>query len=206
MSVKSGPKETLDTDSRSEEAGAYDERNFVLREVPHTETQTTCKLCFRPAQGPDSSLKLGPLYEFGYCVAHLYCLMFSAGLTQNGSDDEGINGFLAKDIVKEWRRGSRLLCIYCKGKYATLGCVGKQCKKAYHLPCGLENGSLQQFFGNFESHCETHKPVQDPFLPKNKNKVEMFQKNDECGCCTMELEVRVNLSWFTRSTDFVSGP
>ena len=128
MSIKSGPKETLDTDSRSEEAGAYDERNFVLREVPHTEIQTTCKLCFRPAQGPDSSLKLGPLYEFGYCVAHLYCLMFSAGLTQNGSDDEGINGFLAKDIVKEWRRGSRLLCIYCKGKYATLGCVGKQCK------------------------------------------------------------------------------
>ena len=95
-------------------------------------------------QSPDSSLKLGPLYEFGYCVAHLYCLMFSAGLNQNGSDDEvsvshklyshqkhnfqGINGFLAKDIVKEWRRGSRLLCIYCKGKYATLGCVGKQCK------------------------------------------------------------------------------
>ena len=39
-------------------------------------------------QNPDSSLKLGPLYEFGYCVAHLYCLMFSAGLDQNGSDDE----------------------------------------------------------------------------------------------------------------------
>ena len=52
----------------------------------------------------------------------------SAGLDQNGSDDEGINGFLAKDIVKEWRRGSRLLCIYCKGKYATIGCVGNKCK------------------------------------------------------------------------------
>ena len=98
MSVKSGSsKETLDTASNrseadSEEAEADDERYFVLREVPHTETETTCKLCFRPAQvthiietskthvhvlqGPDSSLKLGPLYEFGYCVAHLYCLMF----------------------------------------------------------------------------------------------------------------------------------
>ena len=109
--------------------------------------------------------------------------------------------------MKEWRRGSRLLCIYCKGKYATLGCVGKQCKydigclnatkstlslcrKTYHLPCGLEHGSLQQFLGNYESYCETHKPVQEPFLPKNKNKVEMFAKKDECGCCTMELEVR----------------
>ena len=54
MSLMSGSKETLDTDSRlegeSEDAEADDERNFVLREVPHTETQTTCKLCFRPAQ------------------------------------------------------------------------------------------------------------------------------------------------------------
>ena len=126
--------------------------------------------------------------------------------------------------MKEWRRGSRLLCIYCKGKYATLGCVGKQCKydyvwplsatsynlflfrKAYHLPCGLEHGSLQQFYGNYESYCETHRPVQDPFLPKNKNKVEMFQKNDECGCCTMELEVRFILPEFTISHGFGAGP
>ena len=56
MSVKSGSsKETLDTASNrsvadSEEAEADDERYFVLREVPHTETETTCKLCFRPAQ------------------------------------------------------------------------------------------------------------------------------------------------------------
>ena len=52
MSVKSGSsKETLDTASNrseadSEEAEADDERYFVLREVPHTETETTCKLCF----------------------------------------------------------------------------------------------------------------------------------------------------------------
>ena len=58
MSVKSGStKETFDTssakselDSEEAEAEADDERNFVLREVPHTETETTCKLCFRPAQ------------------------------------------------------------------------------------------------------------------------------------------------------------
>ena len=56
------------------------------------------------------------------------------GLDQNGSDDEGINGFLAKDIVKEWRRGSQLRCIYCKERYATIGCVGKGCKyEQYHL-------------------------------------------------------------------------
>ena len=96
--------------------------------------------------------------------------MFSDGLNQIGSDYEGIKGFLANAIVREWRRSSRILCIYCKGKYATLGCVGKQCKKAYHLHCGLEHGNLQQLFEKFESFCETHKPVQDPFLPKNKQR------------------------------------
>ena len=81
-------------------------------------------------QAPDSGLKLGPLYQFGYCAAHLYCLMFSAGLDQNGSDDQGINGFLAQDIVREWRRGSMLKCCYCKEKYATIGCIGNKCKYA----------------------------------------------------------------------------
>ena len=36
-------------------------------------------LCLFHFQSSDSSLKLGPLYEFGYCVAHLYCLMFRQG-------------------------------------------------------------------------------------------------------------------------------
>lgn len=81
MSLKSlstkDPSETCSNKSETEsEVDSEDENNFVLREVPVTETQTVCKLCFRPAQSSDSSLKLGPLYEFGYCVAHLYCLMF----------------------------------------------------------------------------------------------------------------------------------
>lgn len=116
------------SDTCSSASDEVDTDSFVLREVPHTETETVCKLCFRPAQPPGSSLRLGPLYEFGYCTAHLFCLMFSANLNQKGEDDEGINGFRVDDIVKEWRRGSQLKCIYCKKKYATLGCGSKACK------------------------------------------------------------------------------
>jgi len=178
-----------EVDSSSNVSDESDESNFTLVEIHYSDTKTVCKLCFRPAQAPDSGLRLGPLFQFGYCVAHLYCLMFSAGLDQNGSDDEGINGFLAKDIVKEWRRGSQLRCIYCKERYATIGCVGKGCKKGYHLPCGLENGSLQQFFGNFVSYCGAHKPIQSPFLDKKgKLKSGKIEMREECGCCTMELE------------------
>ena len=89
---------------------------------------TTAQLCYRPAQPPGSSLRLGTLYEYGYCAAHLFCLMFSAGLNQEGEDHEGITGFRAEDIVREWRRGSQLKCLYCKKKYATLGCAKPGCK------------------------------------------------------------------------------
>jgi len=195
-SVSSTSSSRVEGDSGSEVDSASnvsensdDESNFTLVEIHYSDTKTVCKLCFRPAQAPGSGLRLGPLYQFGYCVAHLYCLMFSAGLDQNGSDDEGINGFLAKDIVKEWRRGSQLRCIYCKERYATIGCVGKGCKRGYHLPCGLEHGSLQQFFGNFVSYCESHKPIQSPFLDKKgKLKTGKIEMREECGCCTMELE------------------
>ena len=61
-------------------------------------------------------------------------------------------------------------------------------RKGYHLPCALENGGLQQFFGNFVSYCEAHKPVQLPYLDKKRKKEEYWKKRDECGCCTMELE------------------
>ena len=45
---------------------------------------------------------------------------------------------------------------------------------------------MQQFYGNFASYCEAHKPLQTPYLNKKKNeKVEM---REECGCCTMELD------------------
>lgn len=54
--------------------------------------------------------------------------MFSAGLNQEGEDHEGIAGFRAEDIVKEWRRGSQLKCMFCKKKYATLGCAKPGCK------------------------------------------------------------------------------
>lgn len=48
-------------------------------------------------------------------IQHLYFFFFSllqllsSSLVQNGQDHEGILGFLAKDILKEIRRGSRLV-------------------------------------------------------------------------------------------------
>ncbi len=56
------------------------------------------------------------------------------------------------------RRGARLRCSFCKAKLATVGCARAQCKKTYHLRCGIENGALQQHFGQFKSFCAKHRP------------------------------------------------
>ena len=127
MSTKSSPP----TPSIHAESYSDPELNLslpTLAEVPHTATTSICKLCFRPAQASETGLKLGSLYSFGCCQAHLHCLMFSSGLEQNGEEEEGIKGFLVEDIVKEWRRGARLKCTYCMQKYATVGCVVNGCK------------------------------------------------------------------------------
>ena len=72
----------------------------LLREVPASETETVCKLCFRPAPKDRAERRqLGALYEYAvnpvdeiYC-AHFFCLLFSSGLDQNGEESEGILGF-----------------------------------------------------------------------------------------------------------------
>ena len=99
-----------------------------LLEVKPPNLEIKCMMCSRPAQDPSIGLKLGPLYKFGKCQAHLYCLMFSSSLVMMGEEEEDIKGFLVGDILKEWRRGSYLKCSYCKQTYATVGCVGKGCR------------------------------------------------------------------------------
>ena len=60
---------------------------------------------------------------------HYFCLLFSSGLGQSGTENEGIKGFLMPDIKKEIKRGSRLKCVYCRKKGATVGCAEPKCKK-----------------------------------------------------------------------------
>jgi len=153
----------------------------TLREITEIDPALDCKLCCLPVQAEDSELQLGPMYEYGVCRAHHHCLMFSSGLEQNGEEEEGIQGFMPEDIIKEWRRGGSLKCFYCKKKYATVGCSNKGCRKGYHLPCGLANGSLQQFFGSFSSYCVDHRPVQKPVEKKIDGKKAKSDK--ECGVC-----------------------
>lgn len=165
-----------------------------LRLVLQEEPETRCKLCFRGVQA-----NLGELFEYVvdpltevYC-AHFFCLLFSAGLEQTGQDHEGIQGFLLPHILREWRRGQRLKCVYCDRNYATLGCRDKTCRKTFHLPCAREHGDGLQFCDDFASFCREHRPRQKGQFPAEGSDeavcgvcLEVMSQPDEClwgPCC-----------------------
>ena len=98
-----------------------------------------------------------------------------------GEDEEGIKGFLPKDMLKEWHRGNRLKCSYCDKGPATVGCCAKGCKKTYHLYCGMINGSLQQFTDSYPSFCKDHRPLQSIYQQKLTQ--AQIRAKRECGMC-----------------------
>ena len=50
MSVKSDPESGSTRSEDGSEADSEDSSSFTLVEIPHTDTTTFCKLCFRKAQ------------------------------------------------------------------------------------------------------------------------------------------------------------
>ncbi|XP_044582242.1 uncharacterized protein LOC123263497 isoform X2 [Cotesia glomerata] len=124
---------------------------------PETNQQKICVFCNDPE---DNEIKYGKIYQHNGIITHYYCLLLSSNMQQRGGDDDGILGFLPADINRELNRGKRLVCVFCKRKGATLGCVNKKCKRVFHLPCGLKNNTLHQFFDQFKSFCQSHRPKQ----------------------------------------------
>lgn len=120
--------------------------------------KTVCNFCHR---NEDNELQFGKFYAQEGIAAHYYCLLFSSGLEQKGSDEEGIMGFLKQDVLKEVRRGTKLACSKCRSNGATVGCCNKACKKTYHFPCGADSRMLNQYFGTFNSFCIKHQPLQN---------------------------------------------
>ena len=183
-------------------ATIYNLKPGELFEVPKDDKVSVCKMCLEPAVPKGLEHDLGPLYQYGKPIevedgqtdievysAHYFCLLFAPGLETNGEDEDGIKGFLPNDILKEWRRGQRLTCSYCKNKYATVGCSHKSCKKTYHLSCGMRNGSLQEFCDSFASHCVDHRPKQSVYSSQEKG-ISGVQR--ECGICSEKIKAIKN--------------
>lgn len=112
-----------------------------------------CELC---GSSRRDSIKYGEFLTKKGKGVHTNCLYLSSGIVQNGKDEEGILGFLPKDIEAEKKRVSTLRCCYCRKVMANLGCCEKRCRLNFHMICGIENGAMNQFVNSFRSFCHRH--------------------------------------------------
>ncbi|NWI42221.1 PHF11 protein, partial [Picathartes gymnocephalus] len=72
-------------------------------------------------------------------AAHQDCLLFSSGFVESedhNPENLGIR-FDVASVLKELRRGKRLVCNFCRKKGATVGCEERTCRRSYHFFCAL---------------------------------------------------------------------
>ncbi|NXP36519.1 PHF11 protein, partial [Leiothrix lutea] len=72
-------------------------------------------------------------------AAHQDCLLFSSGFVESEDhtpENLGIR-FDVSSVLKELRRGKRLVCNFCRKKGATVGCEERACRRSYHYFCAL---------------------------------------------------------------------
>ncbi|NXU55091.1 PHF11 protein, partial [Turnix velox] len=72
-------------------------------------------------------------------AAHQHCLLFSSGFVETEEyNAENIDlRFDVASVLKELRRGKRLVCNFCRKKGATVGCEESACRRSYHYFCAL---------------------------------------------------------------------
>lgn len=157
-------------------------RSVRQRQRPQSQPGHGCFIC-----GSDevNDLELGEFHRNGKIAVHYFCLLLSSGLVQNGDDDQGIFGFLPKDIRAEVERCKRLVdfvlfefamftmhmifvtcllflifesqkCMYCKKIGANIGCCAPKCRHTFHTACGLQSDCLMQFEDPYPSYCHEH--------------------------------------------------
>lgn len=94
-------------------------------------------------------------------------------MKQNGDDNEGILGFLEKDIRKCVRQCASKKCFYCKKTAASIKCHKKSCKRYFHLICGHKNNFLFEFIDQYVSYCHEHHGIVD----------DNVKRHNECCIC-----------------------
>ncbi|KFQ34902.1 PHD finger protein 11, partial [Mesitornis unicolor] len=94
----------------------------------------TCAFC---AEGEAGSVMY--IAEERDIAAHQDCLLFSSGFVESeeyNPDNLDVR-FDVASVLKELRRGKRLVCNFCRKKGATVGCEERACRRSYHYFCAL---------------------------------------------------------------------
>ncbi|KFZ47494.1 PHD finger protein 7, partial [Antrostomus carolinensis] len=125
-----------------------------------------CLLCRRAEDDPD--ICGHKLEEQGIC-AHLFCLLLADGLFQHEVKEEGLMGFLPRDVQRITKQAAQKRCFVCGETGATITCWKTSCDRSFHLPCAMEGECVTNFFPPYSSFCWEHRPQQvvEAVLEKN---------------------------------------
>ncbi|KAF1478015.1 PHD finger protein 11, partial [Eudyptula minor novaehollandiae] len=92
----------------------------------------TCAFCSEGEAGSVMYIATEP-----NIAAHQDCLLFSSGFVESeeyNPDNLDIR-FDVASVLKELKRGKRLVCNFCRKKGATVGCEERACRRSYHYFC-----------------------------------------------------------------------
>ncbi|XP_074901907.1 histone-lysine N-methyltransferase SETDB2-like [Buteo buteo] len=96
-------------------------------------------------------------------AAHQDCLLFSSGFVESeeyNPDNLDIR-FDVASVLKELKRGKRLMCNFCRKKGATVGCEERACRRSYHYFCALcDDAAIEtdEVNGVYRVFCPKHDP------------------------------------------------
>ncbi|XP_063700910.1 uncharacterized protein LOC134831179 [Culicoides brevitarsis] len=138
-------------------------------------SEKVCILCQRPPTDFEEFLE-----QKGHGF-HYLCLLLSPALYQRDeNEDNGLYGFVLKDILKEERRISKQRCRFCHNKlHANLSCSVAKCTRSFHVDCGIQRGCQYQMTGNFLTFCHEHRKFEKPEVKHDPD--------DICAICMLEL-------------------
>lgn len=153
------------------------------------ESKKVCEIC---KFDDTNDLDLGEWHTLDDCTIHLFCAvsriilkvfsiflfffsfhlikfsltifqLFSTHSVQRGEDNNGLGGFLVKDIRDLVKLHRTTPCRYCKKKSASIRCAIKGCTRYFHLTCGVTNDCLNIFDNKFESLCNIHVNIKEKY-------------------------------------------
>ncbi|XP_041263324.1 PHD finger protein 11 isoform X6 [Onychostruthus taczanowskii] len=120
--------------------------------------RTTCAFC---SEGEAGSVMY--IATERNIAAHQDCLLFSSGFVE--SEDHNPENleirFDVSSVIKELRRGKRLVCNFCRKKGATVGCEERACRRSYHFFCALcDDAAVEtdEVNGVYRVFCPKHDP------------------------------------------------
>ena len=127
-----------------------------------TDDKRRCNFCHLGVETyPEDVTKSGKFYLFKDIHVHFFCVLFDKKTLQTSTADSGLFGFTYSKVKEALRRSNKKECGYCGRKGALIKCAaaeGKKCGMRFHFPCGINNGALFRFEGDYIAFCSRHKP------------------------------------------------